>query len=69
MIRIVGKVYPFKDNWWGSKTKGMWLISKVIGFDAAGRAKTTPIGAIFEKESDAVEYCQWWNRKYFREEK
>ena len=69
MIRVVGKVYPFKDNWWYGTTKGMWLIKKVTGFDTAGRAKVLSIGAFFEKEADAVEYCRWWNRKYFKEEK
>lgn len=67
MIRIVGKVYPFKDTLGWSNTKGMWMIKKVVGFDKLNRPKTEHIGAYFSKEDDAIEYCHFWNRKYFKE--
>lgn len=31
MIRVIGKVYPFKDKDWGVQYP--WIIKKVIGFD------------------------------------
>lgn len=67
MIKIVGKVYPFKDKQWGLLYP--WIIKKVVGFDNRGYAKTESIGASFVNEKDAVEYCRWWNRKYFKENK
>lgn len=33
MIRIIGKVYPFKDKLAWSNTNGYFLIKKVIKFD------------------------------------
>lgn len=66
MIKIMGKVYPFKDKSWGALYP--WTIKKVIGFDSRGYAKTELIGASFAEEKDAIEYCRWWNRKYFKEQ-
>ena len=68
MIRIVGKVYPFKDTLSWSSTRGLWMIKRVVGFDKLNRPKTVFIGAIFYEEKDAIEYCHFWNRKYFKEE-
>lgn len=67
MIRVIGKVYPFKDKSIHFGTYGLWLIKKVIKLDKNGHPITQHLGAMFEQEKDAVEYCQWWNRKYFNE--
>ena len=66
MIRVIGKVYPFKNKDWGVQYP--WIIKKVIGFDGRGYAKTEVVGSAFMAEEDAVEYCKWWNRKYFKEQ-
>lgn len=66
MIRIIGKVYPFKDKLAWSNTNGYFLIKKVIKFDTKNRPITQHLGVIFEKEEMAIEYCHWWNIKYYK---
>lgn len=47
MIRIIGKVYPFKDKLAWSNTNGYFLIKKVVKFDTKNRPITQHLGVIF----------------------
>lgn len=66
MIHVVGEVYFFQNLNKYSEFYKWYLIKKIVGFERSGGAKTEDMGICFKKRKDAVEYCQFWNKKYFK---